>query len=182
MAQFFDHLETKHQNFIKKQKMYFVASAPSEGGRVNLSPKGLDTFRIINDTQVAYLDLSGSGNETAAHLLENGRLTFMFCSFDKQPLILRLYGKGRSIQKHSPEWGTTMLHFEELPGTRQVIVMDVESVQTSCGFAVPFYEFISERGTLVEYSEKKGEAGMVAYRKEKNHTSIDGLPSPPTDI
>lgn len=181
MARFFDTLEEKQQAFIKKQHMFFVASAPSEGGRVNLSPKGLDTFRILNDKQVAYLDLTGSGNETAAHLMDNGRLTFMFCSFDKQPLILRLYGKGRSIQRMSPEWDEWMSHFEDMAGSRQIIVMDIDSVQTSCGYAVPYYELKGERPTLVAYSEKKGEDGMVTYRKEKNIASIDGLPMPATD-
>ncbi len=176
MAKFYNELDDRLTAFMLEQKMYFTATAP-ETGRVNLSPKGMDTFRCLSSTQVAYLDLTGSGNETAAHLTENGRMTMMFCSYTTEPMILRLYGKGRVIHKNSTDWEKYSSHFELYPGTRQIIVLDIESVQTSCGFAVPFYEFKGERPTLRKYAETKGEGGMEAYRREKNQVSIDGLPT-----
>lgn len=176
MAQFFSELDEKLITFIEEQKMFFVASAASEG-RVNLSPKGMDTFRCLDNKTVAYLDLTGSGNETAAHIHENGRLTIMFCSYTKEPLILRLYGQGRVVGKNSSAWGTLVAKFEALPGMRQIIALDIDSVQTSCGFAVPVYELKHERDTLRRYAEAKGEDGMEAYRQEKNQMSIDGLPT-----
>jgi len=178
LAKFFDHIPEKMQTFIAQQHLFFVASAPLSGGRVNLSPKGLDTFRILSPTTVAYQDLTGSGNETAAHLKENGRLTFMFCGFEKQPMILRLYGEGRSINRNHKDWADFSAHFDLLPGTRQIIVMDIQSVQTSCGFAVPYYQFEGERKTLTDYAVKTGDEKLQEYWAKKNQTSIDGLPSP----
>lgn len=177
MANFTEELTEKHQAFIQKQHMFFVATSPKDGGRINLSPKGLNTFRIVNDKQVAYLDLTGSGNETSAHLHENGRITFMFCAFEGAPLILRIYGRGRVVQPVDEVWTEWSRKFEVLPGARQIIVVDVESVQTSCGYAVPEYMFCGERQVLLNWAEKKGEEGLEAYRQEKNSKSIDGLPS-----
>ncbi|MCB0155085.1 MAG: pyridoxamine 5'-phosphate oxidase family protein [Anaerolineae bacterium] len=176
MAQFYTTLDDKLSDFIAAQKMFFVATAPVEG-RINLSPKGMDTFQCLDHKTVAYLDLTGSGNETAAHLAENERMTLMFCSFDQAPLILRLYGQGRVIHKQDPAWADLAPRFPALPGTRQIILLEIDSVQTSCGFAVPFYAFQGERDTLRRYAETKGEAGMAQYRREQNQISIDGLPT-----
>jgi hypothetical protein len=177
MAKFFDALTPAHLAFIAAQKIYFVASAP-HAGRVNLSPKGMDTFRVLSTTRVGYLDGTGSGNETAAHLRENGRVTIMMCSFDAAPLIFRIYGRGRAVQPGDTEWTELRPLFgPPMPGERQLIVAEVENVQTSCGFAVPFFDYRGERETLIDYAVKKGPAGMAAYRAEKNRRSIDGLPT-----
>lgn len=176
MAKFFTQLDDHIQQFIAEQKMFFTATAPADG-RINLSPKGMDTFRCLDEQTVAYLDLTGSGNETAAHLAENGRMTVMFCSFSAQPLILRLYGRGRVVRAGDEEWPALHAHFPTLPGERQIIVLEVESGQTSCGFAVPVYELKEERQMLVEWTLKKGEDGVREYRQEKNRVSIDGLPT-----
>src|SRR4051812_24129024 len=172
MACFYDKLTPDLRDFIRRQHLFFTASAAADG-RVNLSPKGMDTFRILADDAVAYLDLTGSGNETAAHTLRDGRLTVMFCSFDAKPLILRLYGKGRVVRARDAEWADLIGQFTELPGQRQIIVMRVESVQTSCGFGVPRYELREERNTLIEWCEKKGPDGIREYWAQKNQTSID---------
>lgn len=176
MAKFYSDINASLQNFINEQKVFFTATAP-EKGRINLSPKGINTFRCIDPQTVAYLDLTGSGNETAAHLLENGRMTIMFCSFSEQPLILRLYGQGRVIRPRDGEWQKFYSRFDSLPGERQIIVLKIESVQTSCGFGVPIYEFKEERQTLLEWADNKGEAGIYDYWEAKNLTSIDGLPT-----
>ena len=176
MAKFFSALDDALIRFIRKQKIFFTASAPHEG-RVNLSPKGMDTFRCLDSKTVAYLDLTGSGNETAAHIAENGRLTIMFCSFSNQPLILRLYGEGKVIGKTDKEWEKLHAHFDSLTGERQIIVLNIESAQTSCGFAVPVYELKEERQKLIEWAENKGDDSLREYRQTKNRTSIDGLPT-----
>jgi hypothetical protein len=175
MAKFYTQLDEQLRGFIAGQKMFFTATAPEEG-RINLSPKGMDTFRCLDGgRRVAYLDLTGSGNETAAHLAENGRMTFMFCSFTEQPLILRIYGRGRVVRPGEGEWEELHRHFPTLPGERQIVLLDVESAQTSCGFAVPVYELKEERQMLVEWTLKKGDEGIRDYRHEKNRVSIDGL-------
>jgi hypothetical protein len=176
MAKFYTELNEMLQAFIAEQHMFFTATAPSEG-RINLSPKGMDTFRCLNAKTVAYLDLTGSGNETAAHLTENGRMTLMFCSFADKPLILRLYGRGRVIHPRDAAWADLSAKFESIIGARQIILLEIESVQTSCGFAVPLYEFKASRDNLVQWAEKQGENGLIKYRREKNQTSIDGLPT-----
>jgi hypothetical protein len=176
MGAFYTQLELKFQEFIAEQHIYFVASTPNEG-RINLSPKGIDSFRCIDANTVAYLDLTGSGNETSAHLAQNGRMTIMFCSFTEKPLILRLYGTGRVVRPRDEDWITLYAKFEPLAGARQIIVMNVESVQTSCGFGVPYYELKGERPTLVDYWEKQGTEGVVDYWARKNTQSIDGLPT-----
>ena len=176
MAKFYSEINEELRKFIEEQKIFFTATAPSQG-RINLSPKGIDTFRYINNQTVAYLDLTGSGNETAAHLQENGRLTIMFCSFSEKPLILRLYGQGKVIHSRNQEWQEFYSFFNSLPGERQIIVLQVESVQTSCGFGVPMYEFKKQREDLLEWADKKGEEGIREYWQDKNLTSIDGLPT-----
>ncbi|MFQ5478924.1 MAG: pyridoxamine 5'-phosphate oxidase family protein [Candidatus Binatia bacterium] len=176
MAQRFERLLDEHIDFIGRQKVFFVATAPVEG-RINLSPKGMDTLRCLDDHTVAYLDLTGSGNETAAHLEENGRMTLMFCSFDSKAAILRLYGSGRVLRPRDDQWRTMLGRFDAFPGTRQIMVMTVDAVQTSCGYAVPRYEFHSHRDTLKRWAERKGEQGLRRYWRDHNRFSIDGLPT-----
>jgi len=177
MAKFFPELSSAHIEFIRTQRIFFVASAPHEG-RVNLSPKGLETFRVLTSQRVGYLDSTGSGNETSAHLAENGRITFMFCAFDGAPLILRAYGQGRAVRPRDPAWAPLRPQFSPpLAGERQLVIAEVESVQTSCGFAVPRFDHVGGRTTLTDYWEKKGPDGTAKYRAEKNGRSIDGLPT-----
>jgi hypothetical protein len=176
MARFYPALEDRHRSFIAAQKIFFAATAPA-GGRINLSPKGMDSLRVLDEKRVAYLDLTGSGNETAAHLRHDGRLTLMFCSFGSDPLILRLYGRGHAVRRQDAAWAELRRHFPALPGERQLIVLDVDSVQTSCGYAVPLFDYRGERDTLARWAEKKGATGLLDYWREKNTVSIDGLPS-----
>lgn len=176
MAKFYDTLDDKLIDFINEQHLFFTATAPEEG-RINLSPKGMDTFACLSPTQVAYLNLTGSGNETAAHLTENGRITIMFCSFAKNPLILRLYGTGRAVHRSDPEWENISKHIDPIPGARQYIVVDIQSAQTSCGYAVPHYDFVSERDTLRLSAERKGEEELETYRRDNNLLTIDGKPT-----
>lgn len=176
MAKFTDTLSTAHKTFIEKQKMFFTGTAALEAdSRINVSPKGFDAFRVLSDTQVAYMDFIGSGNETSAHTLQNSRITIMFCSFDKVPNILRIYGKGSIILPNSPEWENYASHFKLEANTRQIVAIEVESVQTSCGFGVPLYEHIGSRDQFAKWTKNKGEEGMKQYIQEKNLTSIDGL-------
>lgn len=176
MAKFYDQLNPELREFIQAQHIFFHASAPAQG-RINLSPKGLDTFRILSDQRVAYLDLTGSECETAAHLAENGRLTIMFCSFSEKPLIVRLYGRGSVVRPRDEQWHELHAHFQSTPGERQIVVLDIESIMTTCGFAVPVYEFKSHRDQLTEFTCKMGPERMDEYRRERNQASIDGLPT-----
>lgn len=176
MGKIYPELTESMKGFIAEQRMFFVATAPVEG-RINLSPKGIDTFRVIDSTHAVYLDLTGSGNETAAHLLENGRMTVMFCSFTEKPLILRLYGRGCSIKPSDPGWSDYSPLFPPLPGIRQVIVMEIESAQTSCGFGVPLYEYQGARTMLTDWAEKLGDESIQDYQEKNNQISIDGLPT-----
>lgn len=179
MAKLYDTITPELAEFIARQPLFFVASAPlSAEGHVNLSPKGLDCLRVLSMQQVAYLDLTGSGNETSAHLAENGRITFLFCAFDGAPQILRLYGQGRVVLPGDDEWPSLSARFSSLPGVRQIVVADIERVQTSCGFAVPLMDFVGQRDTLVRWAETRGEEALLRYQQEKNVTSIDGLPAP----
>lgn len=165
--------------FITAQPLFFVASAPlSAEGHINLSPKGLDCLRILDPLRVAYLDLTGSGNETAAHLAENGRITLMFCAFGGPPNILRLYGRGAAALPGSRLWQELRPRFPDHPGARQIVVAEIERVQTSCGFAVPLMSYTGQRDTLVRWAEAKGPDALAAYRQQKNARSIDGLPAP----
>jgi hypothetical protein len=176
MAKFYERLDESLKKFIGKQKMFFTASAAADG-RVNLSPKGIDTFRCLDDTTVAYLDLTGSGNETAAHVSENGRITIMFCSFSGKPLILRIYGQGEIVRPDDELWEKLHENFPEYAGERQIVLINIESVQTSCGFGVPVYEFKRERTDLIKWAERKGDDGIRQYWRDKNQKSIDGLPT-----
>jgi hypothetical protein len=179
MAKQFQSIEPYHQQFILQQRIFFTASAAQEG-RVNVSPKNGEAFRILSANRVAYLDQTGSGNETAAHLRANGRLTIMFCAFAGPPLILRLYGRGQALPRGGSAYREALASwFEnvEAPGSRQIVVLDVDLVQTSCGYGVPLFEFVEERPTLKRWAEAKGEEGLEEYRRAKNGFSIDGLPT-----
>lgn len=177
MAKHHDSITADLADFIAAQPMFFVATAPDEG-RINLSPKGLDgTFLVLGSHRVAFLNLTGSGNETAAHLRQNDRITLMFCSFGPKPLILRLYGNGRALHRRDAGWAELAPRFAPLPGKRQIVVVEVTSVITSCGFAVPLMEMAGQRPMLSEWAERKGSDGIEAYWREKNATSFDGLPT-----
>jgi hypothetical protein len=179
MATSYPHITKALHERILEQHMYFVASAPlSAQGHVNVSPKGFDTFRILNENKVAYLDLTGSSNETSAHLLENGRITIMFCTFDGSPAIIRLYGTGRTVLPHHAEWAELAALYPEYSGTRQIIVVDVHEAVKSCGYGVPLMEFVGMRDTMERYNESLGPDGLEDYRHRKNATSVDGLPTP----
>ena len=179
MADVHDRINEKLQAFIASQHIFFVASAPlSREGHVNLSPKGLDSFRVLSPHRVAYMDIISSGNETSAHLLENGRITFMFCSFEGSPNILRLYGTGRTVLPGGPEWSELASHFTVYPSSRQIIVADITRVQTSCGYGVPLYEYRGERDQHFKWAEHQGRSGLEAYRHDHNLVSLDGLATP----
>ena len=175
MAEFTETLSDKHAEMIGKQPVFFTATAAADG-RINLSPKGYDAFRILSPARVAYLDLGGSGNETHAHLSVDGRITIMFCNFERPALILRIYGRGRAVLPQDAEWEALAAHFTLLPGTRQIFVIDVESVQSSCGWGVPFMGFERERETLQKAHAGIDEAAWLARAQGRN-TSIDGIPT-----
>tara|TARA_R110002049_G_scaffold254586_2_gene430043 strand:+ start:317 stop:862 length:546 start_codon:yes stop_codon:yes gene_type:complete len=174
MGKKLDFITTELQEFIANQKLFFVGTA-SNDGRVNVSPKGTDSFRIISKNKIVWLNLTGSGNETAAHLLKNNRMTIMFCAFEGKPLILRLYGKAKIYHKRDSEFHKYYNLFPENVGARQIIEMEVDLVQTSCGFAVPFMDFKEERTTLNSWAAKQGEDKIQEYWKNKNSISIDGF-------
>ena len=181
MGRAFAAIDDELRAFIEAQSMFFVATAPlSRDGHVNLSPKGLDTFRVLGPNRVAYLDLTGSGNETAAHVLENERITFMFCAFAGAPRIVRLYGRGSVVLPSDRRWSELAPIFPEILGIRQIVLADVHRVQTSCGFGVPLIGESRQRPTLVRWAEAKGEEGLKQYRHDKNRRSIDGLPAQPS--
>ncbi|MEE9433851.1 MAG: pyridoxamine 5'-phosphate oxidase family protein [Sphingorhabdus sp.] len=183
MAEFFDCLNDKHVEMMGEQPLFFVATAAADG-RVNLSLKGYDVFRVLSDSQVAYLDLAGSGNETHAHLAvdqaDKGRITIMFCNFGRPANILRIYGRGRAVLPQDDAWETLTAKFTMLPGARQIFVIDVESVQTSCGWGVPFMALEGERETLQKAHRQFDPAEWVT-KMEGRTKSIDGLPVRPTD-
>jgi predicted pyridoxine 5'-phosphate oxidase superfamily flavin-nucleotide-binding protein len=174
MAEFFDALSDQHVAFVERQPVFFVATAAAEA-RVNLSPKGMDCFRVLSPNRVAYLDVQGSGNETNAHLIADGRITIMFCAFDNPALILRLYGHGRAVLPQDADWDEHAAHFDLLPGTRQIFVIEVDQVQTSCGWGVPHMSFERERDTLSKYHRQFGEEVRQA-KYAVRLKSIDGLP------
>jgi Pyridoxamine 5'-phosphate oxidase len=176
MAKFFTELTSATKDFILEQKMFFTATAPDEG-RINLSPKGIDSFRILDNKTVAYLDLTGSGNESSAHIQQNGRMTFMFTSFTETPLILRLYGQGEVVKKDSERWHELKPNFPTYDGERQIIVLHIESAQTSCGFGVPVYEHIGDKKIASRLTKWEHHLTKENYWAEKNQTSIDGLPT-----
>jgi len=172
MSEKFEKLTDQHIEFIKDQHLYFIGTAGAEGF-VNVSPKGMDSFRVIDSSRVVWLNLTGSGNETAAHVLENGRMTVMFCSFDKQPVIMRLYGQAKAIHPRDESWGELAGLFPEYVGARQVFELQIEVVQTSCGYAVPYYEFKGDRPTLTKWADNHGKAGVEEYWREKNTKSLN---------
>ena len=171
-----DSIKPAHKEFIEKQHIFFVSTAPlSADGRVNLSPKGLNCFRVLSENKVGYMDLISSGNETSANTLENGRITIMFCSLEGTPNILRLYGKGLAELPDTPEWDKYSPDFKLYPSTRQLIIADIDLVQTSCGFGVPLYSYEGERDIHFEWAEKKGADGLHEYVQQNNLKSLDGL-------
>jgi len=178
MGKFSDSILPAHFKFIKHQKMFFVATAPlTADGHINLSPKGLDSFKVLTPNKIAYLDVTGSGNETSAHILENGRITIMFCAFDGAPNILRLYGTGYAVLPTQPEWDVLYSHFKPQMAIRQIIVADIHKVQTSCGYSVPLYQYTGERDHATKWATKLGDEGVEKYKAEKNIVSMDGLPT-----
>ncbi|ACT92437.1 pyridoxamine 5'-phosphate oxidase family protein [Dyadobacter fermentans] len=174
MGKQLDHITPDLQAFIEAQKIYFVATA-AETGTVNLSPKGMDSFRILGPNRVMWLNVTGSGNETAAHLLLHDRITVMFCAFEGKPLILRLYGHGKVYHPADAEWTEYAPLFPPLEGARQLVDIRVDLVQTSCGMAVPFMDYNRERTELNAWAHKQGPTGIQNYWARKNVTSIDGF-------
>jgi len=176
MAKLFEQITPELAAWLREQHVFFVASAPlSSAGLVNCSPKGLDSFRVLGAREVAYLDLTGSGIETVAHVRENQRLVFLFCAFGGPPRIVRLHGRAEVIVPGSPAWEKLHAHFPAHPGARAIVRADLVRISDSCGYGVPRFEFIEERDTLLRSSEKKGESGLREYRAEKNSRSLDGL-------
>ena len=176
MAKRFGSLTEQHIRFIRAQRIFFVGTAAADS-RVNVSPKGMDSLRVIDDRRVVWLNVTGSGNETAAHVLADPRMTLMFCAFEGPPLILRLYGRARAIHLTAAEWTALSALFQPLPGTRQLFELSVDLVQTSCGAGVPLYQYLGDREELNEWSRRKGEDGVRQYWLDKNQLSIDGLPT-----
>lgn len=177
MARSFTTITEPMRSFIEAQHVFFVGTAPLEGGHVNLSPKGYDTFRVLDANRVAYLDLTGSGAETIAHVRENGRITFMFCAFEGHPNIVRLYGTGSVVQPCDAGFDDLEGMFEPRAGVRSIILAEISRTSTSCGFGVPFMDFVAERSRLTEWADARSADEMAAYRAQKNATSIDGLPA-----
>ncbi|MGB0891599.1 MAG: pyridoxamine 5'-phosphate oxidase family protein [Flavobacteriaceae bacterium] len=176
MAKFYTKITSRVQKFIEAQKIFFVATAPNSG-RINLSPKGMDSIRVVNENRILWLNLTGSGNETAAHILENNRITLMFCAFEGNPNILRIYGKGKAIHPKDTEWNDAIKLFPKIPGARQIFDITVESAQDSCGMSIPYYEYNGERNELNDWADEKGKEEIEQYWKDRNQTSIDGLPT-----
>jgi hypothetical protein len=179
MAEFSEALSEKHMEMIGRQPVFFTATAAADG-RINLSPKGYDVFRVLSPTRVAYLDLAGSGNETHAHLSVDGRITLMFCNFERPALILRIYGRGRAVLPQDAEWGALAGHFTILPGARQIFLIDVDSVQTSCGWGVPYMSFDRERETLQKAHANLDAEAWLAKAQGRTR-SIDGIETRVTD-
>lgn len=178
MARTYDAIDENLGGFMRAQHVFFVATAPLDAhGHVNVSPKGLDTFAVLDDHAVAYLDLTGSGAETIAHLRENGRITVMFCAFDGPPRVLRLHGRGEAVLPRDPRYAELAARFPPNAGARAVVRVDVERISTSCGYAVPLLDFRADRDVLDAWTAKKGEDGLERYRADKNRESIDGLPA-----
>lgn len=179
MAKQFAEIGKQHRDFIERQRIFFTASAAT-GSRINLSPKDAASLRVLAPNRVAYLDCTGSGNETSAHMLADGRLTIMLCAFEGPPLIMRLYGVGVVLRRGTAGYDEILASAfdgREPVGARQIVVLSVDLVQTSCGFGVPLFDYVDERPSLVRWAEAKGEAGLAAYRRAENTVSIDGLPT-----
>ncbi len=177
MGKAFTTITDEMQAFVARQHLFFVGTAPREGGHVNLSPKGLDSLVILSPTRVAYLDLTGSGAETIAHVRENGRLTMMFCAFEGLPNIVRFYGQGRVLLPNEAEFAELAPRFQVPGAVRSIIVLDVDRTSTACGYGVPMMDYVKDRPTLADWAEAKTEDEVRAYQVEKNTLSIDGLPA-----
>lgn len=175
MGKQFASIDAATRAFIENQKIFFVGTAGS--GRINVSPKGMDTLRVIDSNRVIWLNLTGSGNETAAHLLEHNRITLMFCAFEGKPNIVRLYGTAKVIYAKEAQWAEWISLFPALPGARQIIEVQVELVQSSCGMAVPFMSYEGDREELKHWAEKQGEDKIKEYWQRKNTISLDGKPT-----
>lgn len=176
MGQKFNRLSEKHIQFIAEQKIFFVGTATADS-RVNISPKGMESLKVLSHSRIVWLNVTGSGNETSAHVQQCPRMTIMFCAFAGEPLILRIYGSAQVRHQTDPEWDTLFACFKPLPGARQIFDVSIDRVQTSCGMAVPFYAYEGERELLSNWAAKKGDAGLKQYWQEKNQTSIDGIPT-----
>jgi len=173
MGKQFKELTGKHQEFISEQKMFFVGTAASTG-KVNISPKGMDSFRILNAKEVVWLNFTGSGNETSAHVQESPRMTIMFCAFTGRPEILRLYGQAQVLHQADDAWSKYFDLFPKALGARQIFTLDIELVQSSCGYAVPLYDYEEDRAVLKDWAENKGPEGIQEYWVENNQVSLDG--------
>lgn len=176
MGQRYSELSDSHIGFMARQIMFFVGTATADS-RVNVSPKGMDSFRVLGKRRVAWLNVTGSGNETAAHVQLSPRMTIMFCAFEGDPLILRLYGTAKAVHRGDPEWNELFPLFPPLPGARQIFDVALDLVQSSCGMAVPLLDYVGEREMLSDWARKKGEAGIRQYWEEKNQQSLDGIPT-----
>jgi hypothetical protein len=177
MGKEYTHISERLQRWIERQKVFFVATAPLSGdGLVNCSPKGLDTFRVLGASEVAYLDLGGSGIETVAHLKENSRITLMMCAFEGPPKIYRFYGSGTVVEPHDAEFPDLLQMFPEQPTARNIIRIDVDRIIDSCGFGVPLYDYKADRESLSNYYNKQSADDILEYRKNRNSESLDGLP------
>jgi hypothetical protein len=178
MGELFNGIDAPLQAFIEAQKIFFVATAPLEGdGHVNVSPKGLDSLRVLGARELAYLDYVGSGAETIAHVKDNGRITLMWCAFDGPPRIVRIHGRGRILDPTGHDYHVLRPRFPDHPHGRAIVAVAVERVSDSCGYGVPLYEFRGERTQLPAWADRKGADGLVTYQTEKNARSIDGLPA-----
>ena len=162
--------------FIAAQRVFFVGTATADS-QVNVSPKGMDSLRVLSNNRVIWLNLTGSGNETSAHVQQDPRMTIMFCAFEGAPLILRLYGTARVIHQNDPEWQALFAYFDPLPGARQIFDLSIKLVQTSCGMGVPYLSFVGERPLLADWAARKGDAGLRQYWEERNQVSIDNIPT-----
>lgn len=176
MGKQFTAITSEHKTFIKNQKLFFVGTAPKEG-KINISPKGMDSFRILDDNTIVWLNLTGSGNETAAHLQEDDRMTILFCAFEGKPYILRLYGNAIAIHPKDKKWEELFPLFSANLGARQIMLMRVELVQKSCGYSIPLFEYQEERSILDNWTNKKGAEGIKDYWAERNSISLDGKPT-----
>jgi hypothetical protein len=176
MGKRYSELQSDQTAFIAQQHLFFVATAPLQG-RVNLSPKGMDALRVLSPTRILWLNLTGSGNETAAHLAHDPRITLMWCGFEKRPMILRAYGTARAIHRDDADWPALAAHLPAQPGARQIIDVAIDLVQSSCGFAVPFMDFAGDRPVLRDWAIDKGDDGLREYWRSRNTETIDGAPT-----
>ena len=176
MGQCYSEISDKLKQFIEDQKIFFVGTATADS-RVNISPKGMDSLRVLDKNRIAWLNVTGSGNETSAHIQENPRMTIMFAAFEGDPMILRIYGNARVVHRKDQEWDELFSLFNPIPGARQIFDLEIDLVQTSCGMAVPFYDYIGEREQLRNWALKKGEEGLKEYWEQKNQFSLDGKPT-----